>query len=741
MSFVIATPETVAAAAADLVNIGSAIDDANAAAAALTTELVPAAKDEISAAIARLFGAYAQEYQALGVQAAAFHGQLVQALNAGAGAYAAAEAANASLLQTAQQDVLNAVNAPTRALLGRPLIGDGANGTTVNGVGQPGGAGGILYGNGGNGGNSTNVGVAGGNGGAAGLFGNGGTGGTGGPGGNGGLGGNAGLFGIGGAGGTGGAGTAAAPPGTGGPGGLGGLIYGTGGAGGTGGAALDGSIGYGGPGGLGGNARFFGAGGAGGAGGVNTANPLGVGGPGGTGGNGGILYGDGGAGGNGGAGAQGAGPGGGGGAAVGTFGGSPGANGGGGTGTVSAPASGGGPIALIMGGTGLDGGTLRSGLPTPAFFDGVVSRFINPLYGPINSIGLATPEQSAPNTGLFDLSLTQSIDEGVKALHIAITQTYAGQDIVVLGYSQSATIASLEMDALAQAGVDPTSVHFVLLGDPNNPNGGLYARQFGTPGLPSVFAPTNPNTPFQTDIYTIQYDGFAHFPRYPINLLADINAGMGMAYAHLGYASLTPEQLASAQQLATSPGYNGNTTYYMIPSETLPLLEPLNQLQQAVPILRPVVEPFIDLTQPTLKYVVDLGYDDPFAPTTYANEVTPFGLFPNLDPVNVLVGLDQSNAAGINAALAYYGLPPLAHANVPVLMNALTQLDPALAQQCGEARAEFFASAATDLSNWLNGATGGAAQQMVNNIGIYTASFTYQIVHPSWVGAILESLK
>ncbi|ORV99593.1 PE-PGRS family protein, partial [Mycobacterium lacus] len=205
MSFVIATPETVAAAAADLVNIGSAIDDANAAAAALTTELVPAAKDEISAAIARLFGAYAQEYQALGVQAAAFHGQLVQALNAGAGAYAAAEAANASLLQTAQQDVLNAVNAPTRALLGRPLIGDGANGTTVNGVGQPGGAGGILYGNGGNGGNSTNVGVAGGNGGAAGLFGNGGTGGTGGPGGNGGLGGNAGLFGIGGAGGTGGA--------------------------------------------------------------------------------------------------------------------------------------------------------------------------------------------------------------------------------------------------------------------------------------------------------------------------------------------------------------------------------------------------------------------------------------------------------------------------------------------------------------------------------------------------------
>jgi hypothetical protein len=91
----------------------------------------------------------------LSAQASAFHQQFVQALTSGAGAYAAAEAANVNPLQVAAQDLLGAVNAPTEALCGRPLIGNGAARGTVNGVGQAGGAGGYLYGNGGAGGAST----------------------------------------------------------------------------------------------------------------------------------------------------------------------------------------------------------------------------------------------------------------------------------------------------------------------------------------------------------------------------------------------------------------------------------------------------------------------------------------------------------------------------------------------------------------------------------------------------------
>lgn len=110
---------------------------------------------------------HGQTYQALSARAAAFHERFVQALATGGGAYAAAEPASVSPLQSA----LDLLNAPTQALLGRPLVGNGANGAP--GTGANGGDGGILFGSGGAGGSGA-AGMAGGNGGAAGLFGNGG---------------------------------------------------------------------------------------------------------------------------------------------------------------------------------------------------------------------------------------------------------------------------------------------------------------------------------------------------------------------------------------------------------------------------------------------------------------------------------------------------------------------------------------------------------------------------------------
>jgi PE family len=126
---------------------------------------------------AALFATHGQAYQALSTQATAFHQQFVQLMNAGAAQYASVEAANANPLQSIQQDLLDVINAPTQALLGRPLIGNGANATPHSGA--TGGAGGILIGNGGAGGSGSVSHPTGGNGGAAGLFGNGGPGGTG----------------------------------------------------------------------------------------------------------------------------------------------------------------------------------------------------------------------------------------------------------------------------------------------------------------------------------------------------------------------------------------------------------------------------------------------------------------------------------------------------------------------------------------------------------------------------------
>src|SRR5437868_15273810 len=96
MSFVTTQPEALAAAAGTLQGIGSALSAQNAAAAAPTTGVVPAAADEVSALTALQFAAHAQLYQAVSAQAAAIHQMFVSTLATSASSYAATEAANAA---------------------------------------------------------------------------------------------------------------------------------------------------------------------------------------------------------------------------------------------------------------------------------------------------------------------------------------------------------------------------------------------------------------------------------------------------------------------------------------------------------------------------------------------------------------------------------------------------------------------------------------------------------------------
>lgn len=95
MSFVTTQPEMLTAAAGNLSGIGSAMSAQNAAAAAPTTGVIPAAADEVSALTAAQFAAHAQLYQAISAQASAIHESFVTTLRASAGSYAATEAANA----------------------------------------------------------------------------------------------------------------------------------------------------------------------------------------------------------------------------------------------------------------------------------------------------------------------------------------------------------------------------------------------------------------------------------------------------------------------------------------------------------------------------------------------------------------------------------------------------------------------------------------------------------------------
>ena len=102
MTSLVAEPQLVQAAASNVAEIESAIGEAKAFAAGPTTGVVAAAADEVSAATAKLFGGYAQEYHAVLAQATAFHEEFAKTLASAASAYASAEAANASVIAAVQ---------------------------------------------------------------------------------------------------------------------------------------------------------------------------------------------------------------------------------------------------------------------------------------------------------------------------------------------------------------------------------------------------------------------------------------------------------------------------------------------------------------------------------------------------------------------------------------------------------------------------------------------------------------
>lgn len=209
-----------------------------------------------------------------------------------------------------------------------------------------------------------------------------------------------------------------------------------------------------------------------------------------------------------------------------------------------------------------------------------------PTFAGYSFQGLTTPEQFCPFVcipGQPPMDFGVSLNTGVGLLDQAIlAPLLAGDNVTVFGYSQSAAITTIEMNSLiANAGTAgyPTldqlgNMHVVLIGDPNNPIGGILDR-FEFPGdqhLPFVNIPLSleatPTDHIASDIYTGEYDGWANFPQDPTNLLAVINALIGILTVHPYYPDYTAEQLASAVNVGTI----GDANFYMIP-QNLPILQ------------------------------------------------------------------------------------------------------------------------------------------------------------------------
>jgi PE-PPE domain/PE family len=300
-------------------------------------------------------------------------------------------------------------------------------------------------------------------------------------------------------------------------------------------------------------------------------------------------------------------------------------------------------VTFVMDGSGTP-------IPPPDFVTNVVTKYLVPNF-PVGLVqALAMPAGEYPDSGIKDLMQNISLSRSVTILNNAIQQQLAaGNTVNVLGYSDGANVASLEMQLLDPSGT-PSSlpINFVLLGNSMNPNGGWDAR---FPGLSiptlgfSTLGPF-PTNDFPTKVYTLEYDGWADFPQYPIDVFSDLNAVVGMVTVHGGYENLTSTQINSAVVLPTQGPTT--TTFYMIPNQKLPLLDPVRFIPY-------VGNPVADLLQPVLTPLVNWGYGNPDYgwSTGPANVTTPFGFLPPLSDTAALgPALVSGIHQGIGAAIS-----------------------------------------------------------------------------------------
>ncbi|OBF15696.1 hypothetical protein A5727_14835 [Mycobacterium sp. ACS4331] len=358
------------------------------------------------------------------------------------------------------------------------------------------------------------------------------------------------------------------------------------------------------------------------------------------------------------------------------------------TGTMQAAITLAANTALVVPGTGTSNPDASTN-----YLKNAVNNYVNPSWSAIDpctsdvdcAVGVPYTAQFWPFPfagwgGLEGAKWNDSVQNGVVSLSSLYGEAQAaagpGDEVVIFGYSQGATVASIVKRQLANPpeGMPglPDNVRFVLIGNPNRPNGGLFERlaMFGTvPILDATFGqptPTNTSPTVNTTDIAFQYDGVADFPAVPWNLLAVLNAALGFEYVHgtyldprgrpepegelpYGYDAADIEGAIAACQ-ADPSGANcqrhGDTVYVTLAATSLPLFQPFIDLGSSTGTSW-LINPVVALLQPLTQTLIETAYirDDYGRPT-------PFTLIPRVNLVKLVVDLINDIPEGINAAIA-----------------------------------------------------------------------------------------
>jgi hypothetical protein len=371
-----------------------------------------------------------------------------------------------------------------------------------------------------------------------------------------------------------------------------------------------------------------------------------------------------------------------------------------------------------------DEGWIMSGTDVPTPDNGFLSS-VESLYLSQDSAytfdPLTTPEQFCPfvcNPSEPNLGFGDSLNTGASDLNnVIVPALQGGNDVAVLGYSQSADVATVEMNDLLNntpAGVNLNDLSVTLLGDPQSPIGGILDRFQFPDGVgafslspepqhvPFVDIPlslaTTPTAGIATDIYTGEYDGWADFPEDPSNLFADLNALIGIETVHPYYPDPTPGVNLDTTNII-SLGSIGNDNFYAIPAP-LPTLAFMYDGG-------PAGQFFYNFFAPSATLSDDWAYGNPGDPGAgiEVNGVDPIGVagpwtvdatgqlvasggagfIPAMDPLQMLAGMEyagvQSFVGPIDDLLQDAGQAPLSQSVVDSMLSGYdltNQLDTSL---------------------------------------------------------------
>ncbi len=177
---------------------------------------------------------------------------------------------------------------------------------------------------------------------------------------------------------------------------------------------------------------------------------------------------------------------------------------------------------------------------------------------------------------------------GLWALRAALATT--APPTMVVGFSQGAMIATewmLEYGETAWS-PSPADLSFVLMANPQRKYGGVRP-------VYDIEDPTPADNAYRVLDIAMEYDGAADVPDNLFNLLAVANAIAGFQHIHIdGYDDV---DLDSSEKLVW---IDGNTTYVLIRSQNIPLLQPLRNIG---------LDALADALNDPLKRIIDSAYD------------------------------------------------------------------------------------------------------------------------------------